>query len=97
MTKVHITTSSLLSVAGALQQYSSRMKGTAGSMDNRVHSMESWTDPRAQQFVEQATTILKGLRLNMENFSRMAEFLRKYAAKQEELDRIMKNKINNIR
>ncbi|MGN0820696.1 MAG: WXG100 family type VII secretion target [Akkermansia sp.] len=97
MAKVHITTSSLLSVAGALQQYSSRMKEIASSMDNRVHSMESWSDTRAQQFVGQATMILKGLRLNMENFSRMSEFLRKYAARQEELDRIMKNKINNIR
>lgn len=96
MANVHITTSSLLSVAGALQQYSSRMKEIASSMDNRVHSMESWADPRAQQFVEQATMILNGLRLNMENFSRMSGFLRKYAERQEEIDRMMRNKINNI-
>lgn len=96
MANVHITTSSLLSVAGALQQYSSRMKEIASSMNNRVHSMESWTDPRAQQFIEQSTMILNGLRLNMENFSHMSEYLRKYANRQEEIDRIMKNKINNI-
>lgn len=97
MSNVNITTSSLQQVASSLKLYSSEMKTIASKMEQRVRSMESWNDERAQQFIEQTTMVCQGLHLNMDNFTKMALFLDKFAKQQEEVERAMKQQINNIK
>lgn len=96
MANVNITTNSLLQVASSLKAYSEQMKTTASNMERRVRSMESWNDERAQQFVQQATTVCNGLRLHMDSFSKMAVFLEKFAKQQEEAERRLKQQMDNI-
>lgn len=97
MATVNITTDALKTVAVSLRQHALNMNNTANSIKNRLHSMESWSDPRAQQFVQQSDLICKGLQLNIDNFQKMAEFLQKYADHQEQIDREMQHRINNSR
>lgn len=97
MASVNITTNSLLQVASSLKAYSESMKTTAGNMERRVRSMQSWNDERARQFTQQTTMVCNGLRSNMDSFSKMAQFLEKFAKQQEEVERRMKQQINNIK
>lgn len=97
MPTVNITTGALLSVASNLRQHAARMHNTASSIYNKLHSMESWSDPRAQQFVQQSDMICKGLKLNIDNFQKMADFLKKYAEHQERIDHEMQQRLNNAR
>lgn len=97
MASVNITTSKLFQVASSLKAYSDQMKTTAGNMDRAVRRMQSWTDNRARQFVDKATLVCQGLRSNMDSFSKMAAFLEKFARQQEEAERLMKQRVDNVR
>lgn len=95
MATVNISTQELITVAMNLLQQANGMKRTVSSITSKLASMQSWSDPRAQQFIQQSNMICKGLSLNIANFTKMAEFLKKYAEKQEEMDRQMRQNIIN--
>lgn len=96
MPSVNITTSALRSVAFSLSQHSAEMRNIASTMENRVRSMQSWSDPRAQQFSGQISMVGKGIKLHVDNFAKMAEFLQKFAQQQEEAERKARQNIANI-
>lgn len=96
MSSVNITTGTLLEVATKLRLYSQEMSNVARSMEQKVRSMQSWSDARAQQFTQQTSLVCKGLLLNVDNFAQMANFLQMFAQRQEEIERGMKQRTSNI-
>lgn len=72
------------------------MKGIVTDMKSRVSNMENWTDARAEQFRQQAMMTAQQLSLHIDNFTKMAGFLQKYARMQEEAERAQNARMNNI-
>ena len=72
------------------------MKNIASSMNGKANNMSRWSDPRAEQFRENATMVAKQLKIHLDTFEKMAEFLRKYAQHQEEIEREQRNRMNNL-
>ena len=73
------------------------MRGIASDMISKVNSVEGWNDPRAEQFSEQATMTAQQLLLHIDNFTRMSDFLRKYAKMQAEAESAQRSRMNSIR
>lgn len=96
MSNVNITTDDLRDVSSRLQNLSSQMSGIAQTMEQSVRGMDSWSDARAEQFMEQVSAVCRGLHLHIDSFNRMSVFLNKYAQQQEEAERAMKASLNNI-
>lgn len=97
MATVNISTTALKSVAMQLRQHASNMASTVSFITSKLHAMESWSDPRAQQFIQQSDMVCQGLKLNIDNFQKMSNFLQKYADSQERIDREMKQRLDSTR
>ena len=96
MSRVRITTENLLQVATQMNSWSYKMKSIADNMISRVNNMKDWNDPRAEQFRQQATMTAQQLSLNIDNFTKIAGFLQKYAKMQEEAERSQRERMNNL-
>lgn len=97
MARVNITTSELAEVAAKLSSCAATMKEISSQIRNKTHSMETWSDARAQQFIQQCDMVSKSLDFNIDNFVKMSACLKKYAERQESADSQMKRNINSIR
>ena len=96
MAQVRITTDNLLQVASQMNNWSNTMNGIVGDMKSRVNNMKDWNDPRAEQFRQQANMTAMQLTLHIDNFIKMANFLKQYAKMQEEAERAQNARMNNI-
>ncbi len=96
MSRVRITTENLLQVASQMKSWSEKMKSIADNMKSRVNNMKDWNDPRAEQFRQQAIMTAQQLALNIDNFTKIAGFLQKYAKMQEEAERSQRARMNNL-
>lgn len=96
MSQVRITTDNLLQVATQMNNWTNTMKGIVSNMKNSVNNMKDWNDPRAEQFRQQATMTAQQLTLNIDNFTKIAGFLQKYAKMQEEAERSQRERMNNL-
>lgn len=96
MSRVRITTENLLQVATQMNSWSYKMKSIADNMISRVNNMKDWNDPRAEQFRQQAIMTAQQLALNIDNFTKIARFLQRYAKMQEEAERSQSSRMNNL-
>lgn len=96
MAQVRITTDNLLQVATQMNNWTNTMKSIVTDMKNRVNNMKDWNDPRADQFRQQATMTAQQLSINIDNFTKMANFLKKYAKMQEDAERAQNARMSNI-
>lgn len=96
MSTVRITTDNLLQVASQMNSWCSTMNSIVSDMKNRVHNMKDWNDPRADQFRQQAVMTAQQLLLHIDNFTKMAAFLKKYSQMQEEAERAQNTRMGNI-
>lgn len=79
-----------------MNSWCSTMNSIVSDMKNRVHNMKDWNDPRADQFRQQAVMTAQQLLLHIDNFTKMAAFLKKYSQMQEEAERAQNTRMGNI-
>lgn len=96
MAQIRITTTNLLQVASQMNSWSDTMKSIVSDMKSRVNNIKDWTDPAADNFRQQANQTAMQLALHIDNFTKMANFLRQYATKQEEAERAQNARMGNL-
>lgn len=97
MSQVRITTDNLLQVASQMNHWCNQMNTISNDMRTRVNNMKDWNDPRSEQFREQATMTAKQLQLHIDNFTKMANFLKKYAQMQVEAERAQNARMSGLK
>ncbi len=97
MAQVKITTDNLRHVANQMNSWNEIMKNIVSNMNSKVQNIQNWKDPRAEQFIQQASMTAQQLLLHMDNFSKMSRFLHKYAIMQEEAERAQGIRMSNLR
>lgn len=96
MAQVRITTANLLQVASQMNSWSNTMKNIVSDMKSRVNNIKDWNDPAADNFRQQANQTAMQLVLHIDNFTKMANFLKQYASRQEEAERAQKTRMGNL-
>lgn len=96
MAEINISTGDLRSLASNMMYWAEEMASISSDMNNKAHNMTDWTDKRAEQFCEVASSTAEQLDILIDNFKEMSKFLAKYAEHQEAAERAQNTRMSNL-